>query len=92
MELIDPMLIDSSPMDHVLRFLHIGLLCIQEVASERPTMSSVVLMLGSESMILPQPKQPPLYLGKRGLASELSHSNARTPSSNEVTISEVEPR
>ncbi|RWR88305.1 cysteine-rich receptor-like protein kinase 15 [Cinnamomum micranthum f. kanehirae] len=84
MELIDPMLIDSSPMDHVLRFLHIGLLCVQEVASERPTMSSVVLMLGSESMILPQPSQPPLYLGKRGFPSELSHSNARTPSSNET--------
>lgn len=92
MELIDPMLIDSSPMDKALRFVHIGLLCIQEDATERPTMSSVVLMLGSESMILPQPTKPPLHMGRRVVASEQSSSNAGTPSSNEVTISDVEPR
>ncbi|RWR88287.1 cysteine-rich receptor-like protein kinase 10 isoform X2 [Cinnamomum micranthum f. kanehirae] len=55
MELIDPILIDSSPMDEVLRFVHIGLLCIQEDATDRPTMSSVVLMLGSKSVTLPHP-------------------------------------
>ncbi|RWR88264.1 putative receptor-like protein kinase isoform X1 [Cinnamomum micranthum f. kanehirae] len=91
MELLDPVLIDSCPMDEVLRFVHIGFLCIQEDATDRPTMSSVVLMLGSKSMTLPHPTEPPLYEGKRKVISEQSPSNAKT-SSNEVVISEVEPR
>ncbi|XXG69287.1 hypothetical protein AAC387_Pa06g2196 [Persea americana] len=92
MELIDPILIDSCPMDEILRFVHIGLLCIQEDATERPTMSSVVLMLGSKSMTLPHPTEPPLYIGKRKVISEQSSSNAKIFSNNVVTISEVEPR
>ena len=92
MELIDPILIDSCPMDEILRFVHIGLLCIQEDATERPTMSSVVLMLGSKSMTLPHPTEPPLYVGKRKVISEQSSSNAKIFSNNVVTISEVEPR
>ncbi|XXG69355.1 hypothetical protein AAC387_Pa06g2245 [Persea americana] len=92
MELIDPILIDSCPMDEVLRFVHIGLLCIQEDATDRPTMASVVVMLGSTSMTLPHPTEPPLYVGKRAAASEQSSSNPKTSSNNEVTISEVGPR
>ncbi|RWR88274.1 Protein kinase domain-containing protein [Cinnamomum micranthum f. kanehirae] len=92
LELIDPILIDSCPMDEVLRFVHIGLLCIQEDATDRPTMSSVVLMLGSKSMTLPHPSEPPLYIRKREITSEESSSNAKTSSNNEVTISEIEPR
>ncbi|RWR88279.1 cysteine-rich receptor-like protein kinase 10 isoform X2 [Cinnamomum micranthum f. kanehirae] len=92
MELIDPILIDSCPMDEVLRFVHIGLLCIQEDATDRPTMSSVVLMLRSNSMTLPHPTEPPLYIRKREITLEESSSNPKTSSNNEVTISVVEPR
>ncbi|RWR88286.1 cysteine-rich receptor-like protein kinase 10 isoform X2 [Cinnamomum micranthum f. kanehirae] len=91
-ELIDPILIDSCPMDQVLRFVHIGLLCIQEDATNRPTMASVVLMLGSTTVTLPHPTEPPLYVGKREATSEQSSSNPKTSSINEVTISEVGPR
>ena len=79
-------------MDEVLRFVHLGLLCIQEDAADRPTMSSVVLMLGSKYMTLPHPSEPPLYIRRREITSEESSSNAKTSSNNEVTISEVEPR
>ncbi|RWR88285.1 cysteine-rich receptor-like protein kinase 10 isoform X2 [Cinnamomum micranthum f. kanehirae] len=92
MELIDPILIDSCPMDEVLRFVHIGLLCIQEGATDRPTMASVVLMLGSTSVTLPLPTEPPLYVGKREATLEQYSSNPKSSSNNEVTISEVEPR
>ncbi|KAL9384086.1 hypothetical protein Peur_024409 [Populus x canadensis] len=44
-ELIDPRLSDSCNADEFSRYMHIGLLCVQEDASDRPTMSSVVLML-----------------------------------------------
>ena len=36
----------------MLRIIHIGLLCVQEDASDRATMSTVVLMLSSNSTTL----------------------------------------
>ena len=91
MELIDPLLIDSSSVNDILRLINIGLLCIQEKAADRPTMSSVLLMLGSESMILPQPTEPPLYDGKRKVSLDQS-LKPKTCSPNNVTITDVEPR
>ena len=41
-----------------MKYVQIGLLCVQERPKDRPTMSSVVLMLGSDEMTIPQPKKP----------------------------------
>ncbi|XVF18257.1 hypothetical protein REPUB_Repub11eG0005500 [Reevesia pubescens] len=49
---------DSSYHNEILRCIHIGLLCVQEFAKDRPNMSSVVSMLNSEIAHLPTPKQP----------------------------------
>ncbi|XVF18253.1 hypothetical protein REPUB_Repub11eG0005100 [Reevesia pubescens] len=49
---------DSSYHNETLRCIHIGLLCVQEFAKDRPNMSSVVSMLNSEIVDLPTPKQP----------------------------------
>ncbi|KAK4485156.1 hypothetical protein RD792_007769 [Penstemon davidsonii] len=61
--LIDPMLrgIAGVPRD-ILRCIHIGLLCVQENAANRPTMASVVLMLNSFSITLPIPSEPAFYM------------------------------
>ncbi|PRQ28678.1 putative non-specific serine/threonine protein kinase [Rosa chinensis] len=40
-----------------VRCIHIGLLCVQDDAANRPTMPEVVFMLSSETDA-PQPKQP----------------------------------
>ncbi|KAM3749536.1 hypothetical protein ACB098_05G193100 [Castanea mollissima] len=58
MELIDPSIRDSCSRDEVLRCIHLGMLCVQDSAAQRPTMSSVVLMLESEGATLPLPRQP----------------------------------
>ncbi|KAJ0538273.1 putative protein kinase RLK-Pelle-DLSV family [Helianthus annuus] len=50
----------SCVIPEVLRSIHVGLLCVQNDAKDRPTMLSVVLMLVSES-VLPQPKHPAFY-------------------------------
>ncbi|XP_056842920.1 receptor-like serine/threonine-protein kinase SD1-8 [Raphanus sativus] len=60
---VDTANIDSSSSPtfrphEILRFLQIGLLCVQERAEDRPLMSNVVLMLGSEAEDIPQPKPP----------------------------------
>ncbi|KAK4488316.1 hypothetical protein RD792_004072 [Penstemon davidsonii] len=61
--LIDPVLRGSSgvPRD-ILRCIHIGLLCVQENATDRPIMASVVLMLNSFSLTLPIPSEPAFYM------------------------------
>ncbi|KAK3433336.1 hypothetical protein EUGRSUZ_D00850, partial [Eucalyptus grandis] len=63
LELVDANLIGSCPRNEALRLIHISLLCVQEDPSFRPTMSTVVLMLGSESD-LPHPKSPPFSIRK----------------------------
>ncbi|CAL5393197.1 unnamed protein product [Camellia sinensis] len=54
----DPILGDIPSTHMLLRYINIGLLCVQESAADRPTMSSVVSMLSNELVLLPSPKQP----------------------------------
>lgn len=63
-ELIDPNMVDHCPISEALRWIHIALLCIQENPTDRPTMSSVVLMLGSQLVYLPKPLEPPFSVGR----------------------------
>ena len=58
LELLDPRLRDSYTANEVARCIHIGLLCVQEDPADRPTMTTVVLMLSSFAVSLPLPKQP----------------------------------
>ncbi|KAL8159788.1 hypothetical protein V2J09_001325, partial [Rumex salicifolius] len=48
----------------VIKCVQIGLLCVQVEPTERPTMSSVVLMLSIETTTLSQPTLPGFYLGR----------------------------
>ena len=52
LELMDPLLGGSRCPDEFLRCYHIGLLCVQEDAFDRSTMSYVIIMLKSESINL----------------------------------------
>ncbi|KAK8612211.1 hypothetical protein V6N13_092330 [Hibiscus sabdariffa] len=63
-ELIDPSIADDCPVSEILRWIHIALLCAQDDPAVRPTMSSVVLMLGSRSVNLPQPLTPPYSVAR----------------------------
>lgn len=54
--ILDPR-IHGNPSS-ITRFIHIGLLCVQEDADKRPTMEEVVGMLTNSSSInLPIPKE-----------------------------------
>nr|AFP33765.1 SRK [Arabidopsis halleri subsp. gemmifera] len=91
----DPNIIDSSSLsptfrpDEVLRCIKIALLCVQEYAEDRPTMLSVVSMLGSETAEIPKAKAPGYCVGR---------SLHDTNSSSSLTwtfgfaFSEIEPR
>ncbi|KAF6159041.1 hypothetical protein GIB67_032658 [Kingdonia uniflora] len=56
--LIDPGLSELRFEEEILRCIHVGLLCVQEFAKDRPTVSTVLSMLTSEIAHLPTPKQP----------------------------------
>ncbi|XP_058073050.1 receptor-like serine/threonine-protein kinase SD1-7 isoform X2 [Magnolia sinica] len=92
-ELMDPMLGDpTSTCCNILRFIQMGLLCVQESAKDRPTMSDVVSMLGNEMATLTNPKQPAFFLGRRGLEENSSKNRTENCSNNDLTISEIEAR
>ncbi|GFP94691.1 cysteine-rich receptor-like protein kinase 41 [Phtheirospermum japonicum] len=62
-ELVDPCLRSGSgSISDMVRCIHIGLLCVQENAADRPTMASVVLMLNSVSLTLAAPTEPAFYM------------------------------
>ncbi|BFG28710.1 hypothetical protein CerSpe_149840 [Prunus speciosa] len=63
LELMDPTLSDSCIGNQLLRCIHVGLLCVEEKAADRPTMSDVISMLTNESMQLPKPTKPAYYTG-----------------------------
>ncbi|CAH8345665.1 unnamed protein product [Eruca vesicaria subsp. sativa] len=99
LDIVDPTILDSSPSTYrpleILRCIKIGLLCVQERASDRPTMSSVVMMLGSETTAIPQPEQPGYCVGRSPLDTDSSSSNQRNDESwsvNQVTVSVIDPR
>ena len=90
LELLDPLLLDSCDPDEFLRYLHIGLLCVQEDAYDRPTMSFIVVMLKSETATLNQPKKPAFTTGI--FADHYIETDASSSSVNGLTVSNVMPR
>jgi hypothetical protein len=58
MALVDPLIWDPCFQMEMLRCIHVGLLCVQESARHRPTVSTIISMLNSEIIDLPTPKQP----------------------------------
>lgn len=91
LELIDKNIEDSCTEPEVLRCIHIGLLCVQHNPEDRPTMSSVVLMLGSK-IDLAEPKQPDFYMKKLSVEANSSSTQLESVSTNEMTISQLEAR
>nr|XP_023903925.1 G-type lectin S-receptor-like serine/threonine-protein kinase At4g27290 isoform X2 [Quercus suber] len=91
LELTDECLAQSSTLSEVLRCIHISLLCVQQHPDDRPSMSSVIVMLGSESA-LPQPKQPGFFLEKDSNAAHCFSSKQESSSTNEITTTLLEAR
>ena len=61
LELVDPLLTESFSEDEVLRCVHAGLLCVEENADDRPTMSNVIAMLTNKIKVDVLPKKPAYY-------------------------------
>ncbi|XP_060970943.1 G-type lectin S-receptor-like serine/threonine-protein kinase At1g61480 [Cannabis sativa] len=85
LDLVDDALAESYSAEEAIRCIHIGLLCVQDHASDRPTMVDVVSMLIKETH-RPQPKQPFFTCQTQ------SHTATSSVSVNEATVSVFEGR
>ncbi|KAK2352896.1 G-type lectin S-receptor serine/threonine-protein kinase [Trifolium repens] len=90
--LIDPEVWDPYYESSMLRCIHIGLLCVQELPRERPNISTVVLMLISEITHLPPPGKVAFVLKQNSRSTQSSQKSHQSNSNNNVTLSEVQGR
>lgn len=92
LELVDPAIRSTISTREVMRCIQVGLLCVQDRANERPTMSSVVFMLGNEAMAHPMPRQPTFTLeGSPAQTESLAHG-CESLTSSDVTVTVVTGR
>ncbi|XP_010668063.1 cysteine-rich receptor-like protein kinase 10 [Beta vulgaris subsp. vulgaris] len=99
LEFVDPTIRESCSMDEIMRCVHLGLICVQESADDRPTMATIVLTLDSNSVTLPVPEAPGFLLKtleksktSKEIGSNRSSSKSTPWSINDVSITEPEPR
>ncbi|KAF7015421.1 hypothetical protein CFC21_029270 [Triticum aestivum] len=101
-QMIDESL-EGHPRIQALRYIHIGLLCVQADPDDRPDIPSIIFMLSREDMELQPPAQPAFFFGEdsnspsppcqQGIyvynRSEVIFENT---SVNELTITDAYPR
>ncbi|CAI0431242.1 unnamed protein product [Linum tenue] len=96
LEIVDPSTMgESCSIDQIMRCIQIGLLCVQESPSDRPTMSNVVFMLGNETT-LPSPGKPAFILQRKhddanSVATNVTGSST-DPSTNQMSITTLVAR
>uniref|UniRef100_A0A175YM10 Non-specific serine/threonine protein kinase n=1 Tax=Daucus carota subsp. sativus TaxID=79200 RepID=A0A175YM10_DAUCS len=95
LEIVDPSLEESYDVNEVLRCIHTGLLCVQESAAVRPTMSEVASMLCNEKTPPAAPEQPAFILKGKGYLGPVKFSyNTESGGSSgaQMTVSIVNGR
>ncbi|CAN6921192.1 unnamed protein product [Brassica oleracea] len=100
LELVDPVIGDNYDKYEVIRCVHIGLLCVQENPTDRPSMFTIFQMLTNTSITLPVPQHPGFFFRVRSENIPLAESFQPGPSTsmsiacsvNDATITCVSPR
>ncbi|KAF2583911.1 hypothetical protein F2Q70_00034931 [Brassica cretica] len=95
LELVDPSFQDNYQTNEITRCIHIALLCVQEEAEDRPTMSAILQMLTTSSIALAVPRPPGFFFRRRheelGRAGPSMHMSALC-SVDDASITSVAPR
>ncbi|XP_020202809.1 G-type lectin S-receptor-like serine/threonine-protein kinase CES101 isoform X3 [Cajanus cajan] len=92
LELIDPTLNELWSRNEVLRCIHIGLLCVQDQATDRPNMVDIISFLSNDTIQIPQPKKPAFFINQIVEESEPPYSRQEFNSLNDVTLSSTHGR
>ncbi|KAL0320736.1 UNVERIFIED_CONTAM: G-type lectin S-receptor-like serine/threonine-protein kinase [Sesamum radiatum] len=92
LELMDECLNATFVESQVKRCIQVGLLCVQRFPEDRPVMSSVLFMLGSEEVVLPQPNEPGFFMEESCSNSTENRTPSMETNKGSITITEVEAR
>ncbi|XP_004295399.1 PREDICTED: G-type lectin S-receptor-like serine/threonine-protein kinase RKS1-like [Fragaria vesca subsp. vesca] len=88
LRIVDSFIGESYPINEVLKCIQIAFLCLQEYPADRPTMSEVLFMLGSDAALL-SPRRPAFLLER---SSSYIGGRDGSNSLNDFTCSIVEAR
>ncbi|KAK7312922.1 hypothetical protein VNO77_37177 [Canavalia gladiata] len=91
LQLVDPSIKDSYDISEVLRCIHVSLLCVQQFPEDRPTMTLIVQMLGSETELF-EPKEPGFFPRRTSDEGKLSSNQSNMTSNDELTITSLNGR
>ncbi|KAK3165648.1 hypothetical protein QOZ80_1AG0035980 [Eleusine coracana subsp. coracana] len=92
MELLDEEITGSFHHNKALRCIQVALLCIEAQPRNRPLMSSVVMMLASENVVLSEPIEPGVNIGRMNTSSDTESSQTRSATANYVTVTALQAR
>ncbi|KAJ4912954.1 Cysteine-rich receptor-like protein kinase 5 [Raphanus sativus] len=95
LELMDASFQDNYQTEEVTKCIHIALLCVQEEAEDRPTMSDIVQMLTTSSIPLIVPQPPGFFFRSKHEkvgGVDPSIDTVATGSVDEASITQVAPR
>ncbi|CAA7394599.1 unnamed protein product [Spirodela intermedia] len=93
-KLLDDTLRPPTKFSDVLRYMKVGLLCVQESPDDRPTMQEVVLMLANRTSVLPQAEKPGFFkpTSLAAAAQWFSDGYNSLSSANVITLTNVDGR
>ncbi|XLT70837.1 hypothetical protein HN873_027276, partial [Arachis hypogaea] len=91
LELIDSSIKESCVISEALRCIHVSLLCVQQYPEDRPTMASVILMLGSE-MDLVEPKEPGFFPKRVSIEANSQPHECEVSTNDELTVTSLDGR
>ncbi|KAF8090687.1 hypothetical protein N665_0469s0022 [Sinapis alba] len=83
---------DIYDESEVMKCVHIGLLCVQENALDRPDMPSVVSMFDHNANGFPPPKHPAFTSGRKTHVKNNDLSGENSNSVNDITLTDVHGR
>jgi len=89
-ELVDPSLNDLFDHEEVHRCIHIGLLCVERYANDRPPMCDIITMLTSKNEVVSLPQRPAFYVQRYMYTKNLSSLEMCSSSTVEITASTAE--
>ena len=92
LELMDPVLKDSFSTQEFLRFLHLGLLCVEDSPADRPIISEVISIITNQSIILSSVKKPAYINLSSVINNDFERNEVKYHSVNVVSVSTLNGR
>ncbi|KAK9937438.1 hypothetical protein M0R45_014230 [Rubus argutus] len=89
LELMDATLSDSCVNNQLLRCIHVALLCVEEKAEHRPTVSEAISMLTNKSLPLPIPTKPAFFPIRNSAGADARGNESEMLSANGLSNSTI---